>query len=323
MQDITNQINPEELSDNLDFSALSQTGHQTFQINTGHLFMELLKKWKHYERSFLKSVVEDAFITTLAEKKVYRPIALPPEERANEIKRLSERYALHLSMIHKSTDAFPFPSFFLVEDPAGSQVIDFSASCEVGPLDQHFPLFFALQLSVIDFEAVQAFLNAQLLHSFAGDKESFSHFLSRCSRRYPALFTEVQQREVEDFCQSLSHPPSTEDRSVGKAEEPAAKGGFTLNRQVLILYYMLEHLGVNRTTVSITDMARLAQGLTGRQTASDKIKNTDIYKRLSNPLKDTTQGGFKEDLMFVRTQFERLGLTAIADQLTREINAKD
>ncbi|RYF83064.1 MAG: hypothetical protein EOO03_15645, partial [Chitinophagaceae bacterium] len=238
MQDNTNQINPEEPSDDIDFSALGQTGQLTFQINTGHLFLELREKWKHYERSFLKAVVEDAFITTLTEKKVYRSIALPPEERAKEIERLSERYALHLSMIHKSKDAFPFPSFFLVEDPEGSQVIDFSASCEVGPLDRHFPLFFALQLSLMDFEAVPSFLSAHLHNSFAGDNERFLDFLSRLSRRYPALFTGVQQQEVETFCQSLSIPPSAEDKSVGRAEEPVSKGGFTLNRQVLILYYM-------------------------------------------------------------------------------------
>jgi hypothetical protein len=95
---------------------------------------------------------------------------------------------------------------------------------------------------------------------------------------------------------------------------------FTTSRQVLAVHYLMEELNVYGNTDK-TEVARFIQFLTGKETGTAKISDTTIYKKLKSPLSKSDKN-IEEDLRFVRTYFEKLGLTKISERINKEISSK-
>lgn len=75
---------------------------------------------------------------------------------------------------------------------------------------------------------------------------------------------------------------------------------FTLNRQILVLNFMLEKLGIKN--IDNTVKAKFYQFITRRNLASQKIENTELYKKVVH--ENFTQGDYE----FVKEQLKPLGL---------------
>jgi hypothetical protein len=94
---------------------------------------------------------------------------------------------------------------------------------------------------------------------------------------------------------------------------------FTTSRQVLAMHYLFEHCNV--VNVDTTEKARFIQFLTGREINAKNIGNTNIYKKLKSPFPQSEKT-LINDLQFIRTYFEKLGLIEIVSKINKEIGTK-
>jgi hypothetical protein len=91
-----------------------------------------------------------------------------------------------------------------------------------------------------------------------------------------------------------------------------AKKEFTTARQVLALHYIFEQLEINNIEIDRTSKADFAEFLTAKN-------NKNLYDAFQNPFA-TKQKQFRfEDLQFIRTYFEKLGLGKIVKQINDQL----
>lgn len=306
-----------------DPSSISDPYKEIYKIDTGNVFCDLQQKWKDYDQSFLLSEVQNAYVTTLSYKKIFRPIAMEKKEWEKAVHDLERQYLTESRRIADSDDAFPFTDFFLVKSKGETQVIDYSSACVLDLQDAAFRLFFSLQLTLTDILEVKSFLAFHLQTTFEEDEKAFTQYLADCQKKYSLLFNEIYTQEIKEFINALQESQIELKMGIEGSDDADGKSEYTLNRQVLLMYYLFQKLNVTRATSNLTDMARIIQGLTGRQLNAKDVRNTEIYKRLANPLKDKTKGAFQEDLIFVRNIFEKLGLVDIAEKISAEIRFKE
>jgi hypothetical protein len=104
-----------------------------------------------------------------------------------------------------------------------------------------------------------------------------------------------------------------------KKENNTANNEFTTARQVLAIFFLLkeQHIWQNSDK---TEVARFIQFLTGKETKTDKIKNTNIYKYTRDPIK-LTEKEVKNDLLFIRKYFQGMGFSSIVSAIDKEIEA--
>jgi len=94
---------------------------------------------------------------------------------------------------------------------------------------------------------------------------------------------------------------------------------FTTRRQVLAVHYLLKAASFEDTDKS--EKARFIQFITGKEQDTAKIKDTYLYKIVTNPF-PMSDKQLNKDLQFIRTFFENLGLNGIVDQINKEIGSK-
>jgi hypothetical protein len=134
-----------------------------------------------------------------------------------------------------------------------------------------------------------------------------------------AALQEQQRRFARNLKSEIDYRKGLLSRSadVGARshEEPneatAMKAEFTTARQVLAIHYLLKYSKADRA--SNADIARFIEFLT-----SKNYKN--IYKKVCNPL-GSRDKELNEDLRFVRSFFEKLGLTEIVRMINNEISS--
>jgi hypothetical protein len=99
-------------------------------------------------------------------------------------------------------------------------------------------------------------------------------------------------------------------------EESSKNKDFTTKRQVLAMYYLLNHAGSKTGSVDRTVQARFIEFLTG--------KNYDsIYKTLSDPFKglaNTKNTSTLEDMEYIKNQFDKLELKEISKKIKGDTN---
>lgn len=92
-----------------------------------------------------------------------------------------------------------------------------------------------------------------------------------------------------------------------------AKKDFTTARQVLALHYILEQLELNNSEVDRTVKADFAEFLTGRN-------NKNLYDAFQNPFVTKGKQFRHDDLQYIRTYFEKLGLSKIVKQINEQLD---
>ena len=136
-------------------------------------------------------------------------------------------------------------------------------------------------------------------------------------REQQRRFAKNIKSEIEYRRNLLRTQPDTGAKSKGKHESQAVaetitrNPDFTTARQVLAIHYLLQYCHASQA--SSADVARFIEFLTGKN-----YKN--IYKRVCNPL-GSRDKELNEDLRFVRSFFEKLGLTEIVKMINNEINS--
>lgn len=108
---------------------------------------------------------------------------------------------------------------------------------------------------------------------------------------------------------------------TGNVNEENINKEFTIHRQVLAIHYLLDTQDTY-TKADKTEIARFIQFITGKETGTKKIADTNIYKKLKKPL-DKTDKGVDSDLRFIREYFEKLNLQSVVDKINREIGIKE
>lgn len=127
-------------------------------------------------------------------------------------------------------------------------------------------------------------------------------------------------REFIDFLGKESQKNSlrnSEDKLEYSNYDETKNTEFTTSRQVLAIHYLLKTLEVKNADK--TEIARFIQFLTGKEAGNKKIKNTTIYKKVCNPFRsnDIT---LKEDLKYVKSFFDKLGLYNVSLLIENELN---
>jgi hypothetical protein len=284
-----------------------------FGIDTGDIFHRLQEQWEKFDRAFLAGPVENAILTALCRHQIFLSLPEDVEERRAEIYKAEKRHELEAGRI-KGGNGFPFVEYFFANSEGKRQIVDYSAPCQLSKDDGEFMLFFALKLSLIDVLQVNDFLEFHLTNSFLNDVDQYGQFLKAVELKYrehiPDKFrTLLVEYITRSSTQRVELPAESEKRGVSE---------FTLARQVLVMHYMFKHLGITRHENDLTDMAKLVQGLTGRQTKAADIRNTEIYKLISNPFSKGDKA-LSKDLRFVRDIFDKLNHKAIVEEINREI----
>jgi hypothetical protein len=91
-----------------------------------------------------------------------------------------------------------------------------------------------------------------------------------------------------------------------------AKKEYTTARQVLALHYILEQLEINNSEIDRTVKADFAEFLTGRN-------NKNLYDAFQNPFVTKGKQFRDDDLQYIRTYFEKLGLGKIVKQINEQL----
>lgn len=107
------------------------------------------------------------------------------------------------------------------------------------------------------------------------------------------------------------------NKSQEKTKAANTNPDFTIARQVLALYYLLEHYKFPFGDIDKTALARFTQFLTGRHSDSD-ISNTNIYSRWKK-IHNKTEKKQKKDLVFIKQYFIDLQLYEVAKMIDNDI----
>ncbi len=86
----------------------------------------------------------------------------------------------------------------------------------------------------------------------------------------------------------------------------------TTARQVLALHYIFEQLELNNSEVDRTIKADFAEFLTGRN-------NKNLYDAFQNPFVTKSKQFRHDDLHYIRTYFEKLGLSKIVKEINEQL----
>lgn len=284
-----------------------------FGIDTGDVFHRLQEQWKKFDRAFLATTVENAILTALCRHEIFLSLPEDVEERQTEIYKAEKRHELESGRINEA-NGFPFVEYFFANNKGKKQILDYSASCQLSKDEREFMLFFALKLSLIDILQVDDFLEFHQAYSFSNDIDQYEQFLKAVELKYrehiPDKFRTLLIEYITRFNTQRTALPA-ENKKGGVPE-------FTLARQVLVMHYIFKYLDITRTKTDLTEMAKLVQGLTGRQTKAADIRNTDIYKLISNPFAKGDKA-LSNDLRFVRDIFDKLNHKAIVEEINKEI----
>lgn len=110
------------------------------------------------------------------------------------------------------------------------------------------------------------------------------------------------------------------EKSINEKEQKSVAPNFTTTRQVLAMHYLLDELKVTKSADK-TEIARFIQFLTSKETGTAKIKDTTIYKRVKNPF-PRSERTLQSDLQFIRSFYEKLGMSTIVAKINKEIGNK-
>lgn len=154
-------------------------------------------------------------------------------------------------------------------------------------------------------------------------------FVSNTDRigiKYPSEFLENMKFDIFhtlfegcEGAEPIKIKTNTEKESESDNEPTAEKKAnkeFTTARQTMAIVELLRKLGVTAENTDKTQIARFIQFITGKETGSKTIKNTNIYKNLSGTGK--TNKGYDKDCSFVATYFRSIGLLDLADELDKQ-----
>ena len=108
---------------------------------------------------------------------------------------------------------------------------------------------------------------------------------------------------------------------LAKSHDPRSgrRSRFTTARQVLLLHYLFQVIGVNvRKEINVSDMAKFFHAMLGWEYTD--INNSQLYKFLKKApkIKDDKRTRY-EDLHWVKEQFETLKLQDVVDMIEKEL----
>jgi hypothetical protein len=99
----------------------------------------------------------------------------------------------------------------------------------------------------------------------------------------------------------------------------AIKREFTTARQVLAVLFLLKQFDTSTPKCKKNELAHFIQFLTGKNLGSNTIENTNIYKRIKNPL-NSRELDSKKDLQYIKKLFLKLELHEIVTTIEKAID---
>lgn len=284
-----------------------------FQINTGYIFESLKVNFKNYDRDFIVEKVKEAYDIFLLKKNFYT-IKYDGTNGDFLENYATIRFPNALKMA-QNVQNFPFPDFILrpQKDSDYFVVVEYCTPLEINKSEYNYDLFFALKLSLTDIMEADEFMQFHLENTFENDFHLCKTFLENICIKYKEFLQEKYLPLVKLFL---------DKKSIITGPVKESNKDFTTARQVLAITYLLEELNINRNSTSLTEIANFIQFLTGKETGVAKINDTTIYKRVKQPFSKTDKAA-ENDLQYIRTYFEKLGLQSIVSKLNKEIGSKE
>lgn len=143
-------------------------------------------------------------------------------------------------------------------------------------------------------------------------------FKGKCLKAIEIIDFQIKNTTPQTITASIN--PDNSETSVDNLEPepeiPTKNKEFTTRRQVLTIYYMLNELDKNTNSIDRTVKSRFIHFLTGKS-------ESNIYKALAKPYKglenDKNNKNAIRDLEFIRQYFENMGLTAIAQKISNDM----
>lgn len=146
------------------------------------------------------------------------------------------------------------------------------------------------------FECLEKELKLEVCKEITGrQKLPIMQFVERLENLKSKTLSEAQSETLQDEATNFANPD------------------FTTARQVLAIHYLLEYCQVKG--IDQTHKAKFVELLTGKN-----YKN--IYDLVRNPLATKTGSFRRNDLKFIRTYFEDLGLVEIVKMIDNELSTK-
>ena len=128
-----------------------------------------------------------------------------------------------------------------------------------------------------------------------------------------AIYHATQQLLKDKEIDPISNP-STENQTTTKTY----KHQVTRNQQVLLYYYFLKMGGIDpRVDAHVSSCAELLHGLTGFP--YNEIGNSELYKKLKNPLDNASPKTVIKDLEYVLSVFKKLNHDRILLEIEKDI----
>lgn len=162
-----------------------------FDINTGWIFSDLEKQFRKFDRNFLIEKVEPALQSCLLKNEVVT--LLKDENNRDYFEKARSEYLNFRSEEGK----FPLPGFFISQD----RLYQYDSECILNINDTHFPLFFALKLSLASLMDVHQIIAYQLKTNFHRNITKLEQFITVLLIEYKELINENVKQLADGFMQ--------------------------------------------------------------------------------------------------------------------------
>jgi hypothetical protein len=194
----------------------------------------------------------------------------------------------------------------------------------------YYSHFFEIMLNHFQLNELDSFLNYQLANHYQNNISDFGRLLvmvlnsgkHRIGRaKAEIVFSWIKHQE------QIKNIELQQKKELKEGITPKTTGTFftqtesSRKRQVLMIYFLFKSLGVQRAGVSVANMARFVHSLLGQPI--EDINNSQLYKLLKQAPKLNEEKFLREDLYFVKKQFENIELFAIVEMIQKEINELD
>jgi hypothetical protein len=189
----------------------------------------------------------------------------------------------------------------------------------IGRNNIYYGKLFAYKITHFALDEIDPFLDYQFKKYFYTDIVEFGRFLDVVLLANKDKLNEEVQYVVKSWIELKKRTSSNEQLIDGMVNQAFNNSEISRKKQVLIFYYLLNALSVNRNEVSVSTQARFIHAVLG-QPIND-INNSQLYKLMKQAPYLSEDKTLIKDLQAVKTMFDSLSLNTISDMIEKEINS--
>jgi hypothetical protein len=174
---------------------------------------------------------------------------------------------------------------------------------------KRFSFYFNWYLSTLNSYEIRPFLEFHFNNSFANDLKNFKSFIK---------FTIAEDRNeiIPEFSREVAFEEVDKFRIYEIEANPLS--GLTQNQVVLLVYFYLESMGVEKSLIDKSSVARFIHLLVGKPLT--KLQNSNIYAKVKKYPNFVEDKYLKDDLIIVKKILDDFGLSTASQLVIVEIS---